>query len=246
MTSVRFLGPDTDAYVASVERHASEFVERTGIELDVRIVPSDLYFSNRIEHLLDGDDAADVYMSGPVLLWEHLASGFVQPLDDLLERASDAYEAEDFVEPLLRCNRWSGRFGDPLGNGPLLEIPVTASRTTSPTCPMCSSAPASSRPAPGRSTSRRRARSCSGRAARCAASRSGAPAPGTLCTRGSRRSSGRTAAATSSTDTARSHHPNRSERPRTSSPGCVTPARRRGPSSAGMSWRSTSGTDATA
>jgi multiple sugar transport system substrate-binding protein len=124
MTSVRFLGPDTDAYVASVERHASEFVERTGIELDVRIVPSDLYFSNRIEHLLDGDDAADVYMSGPVLLWEHLASGFVQPLDDLLERASDAYEAEDFVEPLLRCNRWSGRFGDPLGNGPLLEIPV--------------------------------------------------------------------------------------------------------------------------
>jgi multiple sugar transport system substrate-binding protein len=124
MTSVRFLGPDTDAYVASVERHASEFVQRTGIELDVRIVPSDLYFSNRIEHLLDGDDAADVYMSGPVLLWEHLASGFVQPLDDLLERASDAYEAEDFVEPLLRCNRWSGRFGDPLGNGPLLEIPV--------------------------------------------------------------------------------------------------------------------------
>jgi multiple sugar transport system substrate-binding protein len=124
MTSVRFLGPDTDAYVASVERHRSEFVERTGIDLDVRIVPSDLYFSNRIEHLLDGDDAADVFMSGPVLLWEHLASGFVQPLDDLLERASDTYDADDFVEPLLSCNRWSGRFGDPLGTGPLLEIPV--------------------------------------------------------------------------------------------------------------------------
>ena len=35
MTRVRFLGPDTDAYVASVERHAPEFEERTGIELDV-------------------------------------------------------------------------------------------------------------------------------------------------------------------------------------------------------------------
>ena len=124
MTRVRFLGPDTDAYVASVERHAREFEERTGIELDVRIVPSDLYFSNRIEHLLDGDDAADVFMSGPVLLWEHLASGFVQPLDDLLERASDTYHADDFFEPLVRCNRWTGRFGDPLGDGPLLEIPV--------------------------------------------------------------------------------------------------------------------------
>ena len=121
---VRFLGPDTDAYVASVDRHASEFVERTGIELDVRIVPSDLYFSNRIEHLLDGDDAADVFMSGPVLLWEHLASGFVQPLDELLDGASDTYEAADFIESLLHCNRWSGRFGDPLGAGPLLEIPV--------------------------------------------------------------------------------------------------------------------------
>ena len=124
MTRVRFLGPDTDAYVASVERHAAEFEERTGIDLRVKVVPSDLYFSNRIEHLLDGEDAADVYMSGPVLLWEHLAAGFVQPLDDLLERASNTYDAGDFFEPLLRCNRWSGRFGDPLGNGPLLEIPV--------------------------------------------------------------------------------------------------------------------------
>jgi multiple sugar transport system substrate-binding protein len=124
VTRVRFLGPDTDAYVASVERHAAEFEDRTGIELDVRIVPSDLYFSNRIEHLLDGDGAADVFMSGPVLLWEHLASGFVQPLDDLLEHASDAYDVDDFLEPLLRCNRWTGRFGDPLGDGPLLEIPV--------------------------------------------------------------------------------------------------------------------------
>jgi len=121
---VRFLGPDTDAYVASVERHAREFEEQSGIELEVRIVPSDLYFSNRIEHLLDGNDAADVFMSGPVLLWEHLASGFVHPLDELLERASDTYGADDFFEPLVGCNRWTGRFGDPLGDGPLLEIPV--------------------------------------------------------------------------------------------------------------------------
>ena len=52
--SVRFLGPDTDAYVASVERHAAEFEEESGISLELEIVPSDLYFSNRIQHLLDG------------------------------------------------------------------------------------------------------------------------------------------------------------------------------------------------
>ena len=122
--AVRFLGPDTDAYVASVQRHSAEFEEQTGVALDVRIVPSDLYFSNKIHHLLDGDDAADVYMSGPVLVWEHFAAGFVQPLEELMERSSESYDAADFVERLLACNRWSGRFGDPLGQGPLVEIPV--------------------------------------------------------------------------------------------------------------------------
>ena len=107
-----------------MQRHAPEFVEQTGIELRVDIVPSDLYYSNRIEHLLDGEEAADVYMSGPVLVWEHLANGFVEPLDDLLAQASDGYDAGDFFEPLLHANRWSGRFGDPLGRGPLLELPV--------------------------------------------------------------------------------------------------------------------------
>ncbi len=122
--TVRFLGPDTDAYVASVERHAGEFVAETGIALEIEIVPSDLYFSNQIHHLLDGERPAAVYMSGPVLVWEHLAAGFVQPLDEFLERASDAYDAADFSERLISCNRWSGRFGDALGQGPLLEIPV--------------------------------------------------------------------------------------------------------------------------
>jgi multiple sugar transport system substrate-binding protein len=122
--SVRFLGPDTDAYVSSVQRHAPEFEEKTGIELELEIVPSDLYFSNKIRHLLEGERAGDVYMSGPVLVWEHYASGFVRPLDEFLNRASDDYEPQDFVDRLLHVNRWSGEFGDPLGEGPLLEIPV--------------------------------------------------------------------------------------------------------------------------
>jgi multiple sugar transport system substrate-binding protein len=121
---VRFLGPDTDAYVASVERHAPEFEERTGLDLDIRIVPSDLYFSNDIRHLLEGDGAADVYMSGPVLMWDHLAAGFVRPLDDLVDQSSDSWDASDFIDRLIACNRWSGRFGDPLGEGSLLEVPV--------------------------------------------------------------------------------------------------------------------------
>jgi multiple sugar transport system substrate-binding protein len=121
---VRFLGPDTDAYVAMVQRHAAEFEEKRGIQLRVEIVPSDLYFSNKIHHLLEREHAADVYMSGPVLVWEHHAAGFVQPLDEFMSGASDDYQPQDFIDRLLLVNRWSGEFGDPLGDGPLLEIPV--------------------------------------------------------------------------------------------------------------------------
>ncbi|MEX0628540.1 MAG: extracellular solute-binding protein, partial [Cucumibacter sp.] len=124
MSVVRFCGPDTDAFVSSVRRHADEFTARTGLDLKVRIVPSDDYFSNDIRHFMDADEAADVYMSGPVLLWEHLAAGYVEPLDAFVAGASAAFDLNDFFAPLISSNRWSGKFGDSLGSGHLWEIPV--------------------------------------------------------------------------------------------------------------------------
>ena len=119
MAGLAFLGPDTDAYVSSVQRHVGEFTDATGLDVDVRIVDSDAYFSNDIHGLLE--QGVDVFMSGPVLLWEHVGAGFVEPLD---EYARAGWDAEDFVPSLLDANRWTGRFGDPLGSGPLLEVPV--------------------------------------------------------------------------------------------------------------------------
>jgi multiple sugar transport system substrate-binding protein len=120
MGTVRYLAPDTDAYVASVQRHAGDFEASTGHRLEVRVLESDEYFSNQIGHLLSGDDAADVFMSGPVLLWEHVGAGLVEPLD---EHLAD-FDLDDFLPRLLEVNRWTGRAGDPLGAGPLLEVPV--------------------------------------------------------------------------------------------------------------------------
>ena len=124
MATVRFFAPDTDAYVASVQRHIGEFEARTGHTAHLQIIGSDEYFSNKIHAYLDGEDAADVYMSGPVLLWEHVAGDFVEPLDDYVKSAREEYHFEDFLPSLIQANRWSGRFGEPLGPGPLLEIPV--------------------------------------------------------------------------------------------------------------------------
>ena len=124
MGVVRYLAPDTDAYVASVERHAREFEGRSGHRLEIRILGSDEYFSNRIGARLSGDDAADVFMSGPVLLWEHVGAALVEPLDEHLAEAEEEFDLGDFLPRLLEVNRWTGRPGDPLGTGPLLEVPV--------------------------------------------------------------------------------------------------------------------------
>lgn len=124
MAVVRFFGPDTDAYVASVERHIHEFEALSGHTAELVIIGSDEYFSNKIHPFLSGDNAADVYMSGPVLLWEHVAAGLVEPLDEYLRTAKEDYHPEDFWDSVIKANRWTGRFGDKLGSGPLLEIPV--------------------------------------------------------------------------------------------------------------------------
>jgi multiple sugar transport system substrate-binding protein len=122
MGVVRYLAPDTDAYVASVQRHAGEFEAQTGHRLEIRILGSDEYFSNRIGPRLSGDNPADVFMSGPVLLWEHVGAGLVEPLDEHL--GETGLDLGDFLPRLLEVNRWTGRPGDPLGAGPLLELPV--------------------------------------------------------------------------------------------------------------------------
>jgi multiple sugar transport system substrate-binding protein len=124
MGVVRYLAPDTDAYVASVQRHRGEFEAQTGHRLEVRVLGSDEYFSNRIGPRLSGSDAADVFMSGPVLLWEHVGAGLVEPLDEHLAAADGEFDLADFLPRLLEVNRWTGRAGDPLGAGPLLEVPV--------------------------------------------------------------------------------------------------------------------------
>ena len=123
MRPIRFLAPDTDAYVDSVLRHKDEFKARTGRGIEPQIISSDEYFSNAIGRYLRADDPPDVFMSGPVLLWQHIGDGLVEPLDRYAA-SSDSISLDDFFESLISSNRWTGRFGDRLGTGQLWELPV--------------------------------------------------------------------------------------------------------------------------
>ncbi|MGN7799690.1 ABC transporter substrate-binding protein [Leifsonia sp. 22587] len=124
---VRFIGPDNDAYVASVARHIDEFEELTGLPATLEIIAETDYVTNSLDALrarLRGESAPDVYVSGPVSMWKLAGEGLVEPLDDYVRNASLSYDPEDFIPELLEVNRWTGRRGEALGAGPLLEIPV--------------------------------------------------------------------------------------------------------------------------
>ena len=125
MPPVRFFAPDTDAYVDSVQRHAAEFTEKTGLDVEFRIIPSDTYFSNEIQPFLDGDERADVYMSGPVLLWDHIRDGFVEPLDPFLpDRGSGIRHRRTSSHRFSRATAGPESSATAWATGTLWEIPV--------------------------------------------------------------------------------------------------------------------------
>jgi multiple sugar transport system substrate-binding protein len=124
MAEIRFLGCDNDVFCGNVETYAAEFEQASGHKLTVQLLGNDFYYANKLADYLGGESPADVYMSGPVLVWEQLGLGFVRPLDEFVGRASPSYDSGDFFERLTQGSRWSGHFGDRLGSGPLLAIPV--------------------------------------------------------------------------------------------------------------------------
>ncbi|GAB3581019.1 extracellular solute-binding protein [Amycolatopsis endophytica] len=124
---VRFIGPDNDAYVATLARHVNEYEELTGESVALEIIPETDYVTNTLDALrsrLRGESAPDVFMSGPVSMWKLAGEGIVEPLDAYLDSCGDDYRPGDFLPSLVAANRWTGRRGDALGSGPLLEIPV--------------------------------------------------------------------------------------------------------------------------
>jgi multiple sugar transport system substrate-binding protein len=124
MAEVRFLGCDNDVFCGNVVAYAAEFEKISGHKVTTQLLDNDFYYANKLDEYLGAESPADVYMSGPVLAWEQLSHGFVCPLDEFVGRAGPGYQFADFFDRLIRGGRWTGKFGDPLGTGPLLSIPV--------------------------------------------------------------------------------------------------------------------------
>ena len=67
-------------------------------------------------------------MTGPMRNWQYVPPDWILPLDDFLNNPKltdrDWFKLDDFYPALIAANRWNGKTGGGVGEGPLYSIPV--------------------------------------------------------------------------------------------------------------------------
>ena len=105
-----------------------EFRKLTGINIEYLILPEAEYFTKLVADLSQQRGEFSVIMTGPVRNWQFVEPGWILPLDDFLNnpKLTDLgwYRFDDFYPALLAANRWNGKIGGGVGEGPIYSIPV--------------------------------------------------------------------------------------------------------------------------
>src|SRR5258708_6315693 len=105
-----------------------EFRRLTGINVEYLILPEAEYFTKLVADLSQQRGEFSVIMTGPVRNWQYVSANWILPLDDMLNnpKLTDLgwYKLEDFYPALIAANRWNGKTGSGVGEGPLYSIPV--------------------------------------------------------------------------------------------------------------------------
>jgi len=105
-----------------------QFRALTGIEVEYLILPEAEYFTKLVADLSQQGGEFSVIMTGPMRNWQYVLPNWILPLDPFLadSRMTDAdwYGLGDFYPGLVAANRWSGKIGTGVGEGPLYSIPV--------------------------------------------------------------------------------------------------------------------------
>lgn len=105
-----------------------EFRRLTGINVEYLILPEAEYFTKLVADLSQQRGEFSVIMTGPMRNWQYVPPDWILPLDDFLNnpKLTDLswYKLEDFYPALIAANRWNGKTGSGVGEGPLYSIPV--------------------------------------------------------------------------------------------------------------------------
>ncbi len=105
-----------------------EFRRLTGVEVEYLIPPEAEYFTKLAADLSQQRGEFSVIMTGPMRNWQFVSADWILPLDDFLNnpKLTDAgwYKLDDFYPALIAANRYNGKVGGGVGDGPIYSIPV--------------------------------------------------------------------------------------------------------------------------
>jgi multiple sugar transport system substrate-binding protein len=105
-----------------------EFRKLTGISVEYLILPEAEYFTKLAADLSQQRGEFSVIMTGPMRNWQFVPADWILPLDDFLNnpKLTDLswYKLDDFYPALLAANRYNGKIGGGVGEGPMWSIPV--------------------------------------------------------------------------------------------------------------------------
>jgi multiple sugar transport system substrate-binding protein len=105
-----------------------DFRRLTGINVDYLILPEAEYITKLTADLSQQRGEFSVIMTGPVRNWQFVSADWIMPLDGFLDNPKltdlNWYKLEDFYPALIAANRYSGKIGGGVGEGPIYSIPV--------------------------------------------------------------------------------------------------------------------------
>lgn len=122
------IGMNKHPFTESLLPLIPEFRRLTGINVDYLILPESEYFTKLATDLSQQRGEFSVIMTGPMRNWQFASADWILPLDDFLNnpKLTDLawFKLDDFYPALIAANRWNGKTGGGVGEGPLYSIPV--------------------------------------------------------------------------------------------------------------------------
>ena len=114
-------------YAESIIKKLSDFEELTGIKVKYTVTPEENYYDKLLTLLSRRSGNPDVFMAGPMQLWEYIFNDYVEPLDAFISDAaytSEYYDIDDFFPAVLDSLKWSGIPGHKTGEGSIWGVPL--------------------------------------------------------------------------------------------------------------------------
>ena len=106
-------------YSKAVIEKIPEFEELTGITVEYSSTPESNYFDKLNTSLSSRSGTPDVYMTGAYQVWEYAPAGYMEPLDNTLDRVltSPDYDFDDFIPAVVDGLKWDTVPGHKVGEG---------------------------------------------------------------------------------------------------------------------------------